>query len=179
MIRITEENPMRGIRIEKVTLNVGCAADPQRIERGKKLLEYLTGRKPLVTKSKRRSTFGVAKGKPVGVKVTLRKKEAVEFLKKALEAVDKKLKTSNFDDKGNFSFGIKEYIEIPGVKYSHEVGMMGLDVCVTLERPGFRIKRRKIQKRKIPKKQEITKEETMEWVKSKLGVEVVEDKSPK
>ncbi|MEM5882910.1 MAG: 50S ribosomal protein L5 [Candidatus Aenigmatarchaeota archaeon] len=169
-----KENPMREIRIEKVTLNVGCAADLQKIERAKRLLEYLTQRKPVVTKSKRRSTFGVAKGKPVGVKVTLRKKKALEFLKKALEAVDKKLEASKFDNNGNFSFGIKEYIEIPGVKYSHEIGMLGLDVCVTLERPGFRIKRRRIQKRKIPKEHRITREEAMEWVKKNLGVEVVE-----
>jgi large subunit ribosomal protein L5 len=167
-----EENPMRSIRIEKVTLNVGCAADLQKIERAKKLLEYLTGKKAIITKSKRRSTFGVAKGKPVGVKVTLRKKEAVEFLKKALEAVDKKIEASKFDDNGNFSFGIKEYIEIPGVKYSHEIGMLGLDVCVSLERPGFRIERRRIQKRKIPKSHRISKEEAMEWVKKNFGVEV-------
>ncbi|MFH7860469.1 MAG: 50S ribosomal protein L5 [Candidatus Aenigmatarchaeota archaeon] len=168
-----KENPMREIRIEKVTLNVGCAADLQKIERAKKLLEYLTKKKAAVTKSKRRSTFGVAKGKPVGVKVTLRKKEALEFLKKALEAVDKKLEASKFDEEGNFSFGIKEYIEIPGVKYSHEIGMLGLDVCVTLERPGFRIKRRRIQKRKIPKEHRITREEAMEWVKKNFGVEII------
>jgi len=171
-VREMEENPMRSIRIEKVTLNVGCAADLQKIERAKKLLEYLTGKKAIITKSKRRSTFGVAKGKPVGVKVTLRKKEAVEFLKKALEAVDKKIEASKFDDNGNFSFGIKEYIEIPGVKYSHEIGMLGLDVCVSLERPGFRIERRRIQKRKIPKSHRISKEEAIEWVKKSFGVEV-------
>lgn len=170
-MREMEENPMRKIKIEKVTLNIGCAADVQKIERAKKLLEYLTGRKAVVTKSKRRSTFGVAKGKPVGVKVTLRKKEAVEFLKKALEAIDKKLEASKFDENGNFSFGIKEYIEIPGVKYSHEIGMLGLDVCVSLERPGFRIKRR-IQKRKIPKVHTIKKEEAIKWVKDNFGVEI-------
>ena len=169
-----EENPMRRIRIEKVTLNIGCAGDVQKIERAKKLLEYLTGRKAVITKSKRRSTFGIAKGKPVGVKVTLRKKEAVEFLKKALEAVDKKLEASKFDENGNFNFGIKEYIEIPGVKYSHEVGMLGLDVDVTLERPGFRVKRRRRQKKKIPKAHAISKDEAIEWVKKNFGVEVVE-----
>ncbi len=167
-----EENPMKNIRIEKVTLNIGCAADLQKIERAKKLLEYLTVKKAVVTKSKRRSTFGVTKGKPVGVKVTLRKKDAVEFLKKALEAIDKKIEVSKFDENGNFSFGIKEYIEIPGVKYLHEIGMLGLDVDVTLERPGFRIRRRRIQKRKIPKSHRISKEEAIEWVKKNLGVEV-------
>jgi len=167
-----EENPMRIIRIEKVTLNIGCGDDQAKLEKAVKLLEYLTGKKPLVTKSKRRSTFGVAKGKPIGVKVTLRKKEAIEFLKKALTAVENKLKLSQFDAEGNFSFGIKEYIDIPGVRYSHEVGMMGLDVSATLERAGFRIKRRRIQKRKIPTKHKINKQEAIEWLKNNFGVKI-------
>ncbi len=167
------QNPMRQIRIEKVVLNIGCGGDLQKVEKAEKLLKYLTGReKVLITKSKRRSTFGIAKGKPIGVKVTLRKKKALEFLKKAFAAIDNKLKASWFDEEGNFSFGIKEYIDLPGVKYKPEIGMLGMDVCVTLERPGFRIKRRKVQKRKIPKEHRISKEEAIEWVKKTFGVEV-------
>jgi len=167
------ENPLRSIRVEKVTLNIGCGDDKNKLEKATKLLEYLTERKPLVTKSKRRSTFGVAKGRPIGVMVTLRGKAAEEFLKRALEGIEKKMKASQFDDQGNFSFGLKEYIDVPGVRYKHDIGMLGLDVVVTLERPGFRIKRRRIQQRKIPAKHKINKEETMEWVKKTFGAEVV------
>ncbi len=166
-------NLMREIRIEKVVLNIGCGGDLQKIERAEKLLKKITGReKVLITKSRKRSTFGIAKGKPIGVKVTLRKKDAEEFLKRAFSAIDNKLKASFFDEEGNFSFGIKEYIDLPGIKYDPSIGMLGLDVCVTLERPGFRIKRRKIQRRKIPKEHRISKEEAMEWVKKKFGVEI-------
>lgn len=169
-----QKNPMRTIRIEKVTLNIGCGTDEAKLEKARKLLEYLTGRKPLITKSKRRSTFGVAKAKPIGVKVTLRKEKTVEFLKRTLAAVENRLKVSQFDSEGNFSFGIKEYIDIPNAKYRHDIGMMGLDVSVTLERPGFRIKRRRIRKRKIPTKHKINKNEVMGWVKNNFGVEIVE-----
>jgi large subunit ribosomal protein L5 len=168
------ENPMRTIRIEKVTLNIGCGDDKAKIEKAVKLLELLTGMKPIITKSKRRSTFGVVRGKPLGAMVTLRKKSAEEFLKKALTAVENKLNKKQFDGEGNFSFGIKEYIDIPSVKYSHEIGMMGLDVGVTLERPGFKIKRRRIQQRKIPAKHKINKEEAINWLKNKFGVELIE-----
>jgi large subunit ribosomal protein L5 len=168
------ENPMREIRVEKLTLNVGCGDDKAKIEKAAKLLEMLTERKPVVTKSKRRSTFGVARGKPLGAMVTLRKKPAEEFLKKVLAAVENKLNKEQFDAEGNFSFGIKEYIDIPTVKYSHEIGMMGLDVSVTLERPGFRIKRRRTQQRKIPRKHKINKEEAINWLKNKFGVEISE-----
>jgi large subunit ribosomal protein L5 len=114
------------------------------------------------------------KGKPIGVMVTLRKVAAVEFLKKAFEGVEKKIKLSQVDDSGNFSFGIKEYIDIPGIRYKHDIGMLGLDVVITLERPGFRIKRRRIQKRKIPRKHIINKEETVNWLKNNFGVEMIE-----
>jgi len=169
-----EENPMRQIRIEKVTLNIGCGPDQQKVEKAKKLLEYLTKGKAIMTPSKKRSTFGVPKGKPIGAAITLRKQKAYDFLKKALAAVDNKIKSSQFDKDGNFSIGIKEYIDLPGVKYQHEIGMLGTDVSVTLERPGYRIKRRRIQNRKISKKHKVNKEEVIEWLKKNFGVEVVE-----
>lgn len=165
-------NPLREIKIEKVTLNIGCGNDLPKIEKAKKLLENLTGRKPLITLSRKRSTFGVTKGKPMGVKVTLRKKKAEEFLRLIFQSLENKLKPSQFDSRGNFNIGIKEYIELPGIKYLHEVGMLGLDVSVALERFGYRIKRRRIQKRKIPSKHKINKDEAINWVKEKFGVKV-------
>jgi large subunit ribosomal protein L5 len=168
------KNPMDAVRLEKVTLNIGCGDNKEKIERAQKLLQLLTGRKPIVTLSKRRSTFGVAKGKPLGAKVTLRKQAAMEFLKRAFYAIDNKLKSSQIDSNGNFSFGIKEYIDIQGVKYSHDVGLMGLDVCVTLEKPGFRVKRRKVKRNKLGKNKIITKQEVIEWLKNNFGVDVIE-----
>jgi len=167
-----EENPMREIRIEKVTLNVGCGGDLQKIERAKKLLEMLTGKKPVTTKSKRRSTFGIAKGKPVGVKVTLRKKDAEEFFKKVLLAVDKKVKQSQLDKDGNLNIGIKEYIDLPNIKYQPSIGILGFDTAVTFERPGYRVKRRKVKKGNIPKEHRINKEDVIKFLKEKFGVAV-------
>ena len=164
-------NPMRKIQIEKVVINIGCGGDLNKIERALKLLQIINGKKPVITKSKRRSTFGIAKGKPVGVKVTLRGKDAEEFFKRVLEAKGNVLNASSIDKEGNISIGIKEYIELPGVKYNHEIGMLGMDVCISFKRPGYRIKFRKIQKRKIPRKHRITREEIIEWLKEK-GVEI-------
>jgi len=163
---------MREIRIEKITLNVGCGGDPQKIEKASKLLEMLTGRKPVVTKSKKRSTFGLPKGKPVGVKVTLRKKLAKELFGKLVQAVNRKVKASQLDKDGNLNVGIKEYIDIPGVKYQHAIGMMGFDAAITFERPGYRIKRRRINNRDIPKKHKINKEEVVNLLKNNYGVEI-------
>jgi len=163
-------NPMQELKIEKVTLNIGCGDDKQKIEKAVKLLEMLTEKKAVITRSKKRSTFGVAKGKPIGAMVTLRKADAEEFLKNAFVAKENKISLKQINNGGSFSFGIKEYIDIPRVKYSHEIGMMGFDVSVTLERKGFRIKRRRVKQAQIPEKQKISKEETAEWLKNKFGV---------
>ncbi|MEM5799444.1 MAG: 50S ribosomal protein L5 [Candidatus Aenigmatarchaeota archaeon] len=165
-------NPMRKVRLEKVTLNIGTTTDKDKLERALKLLEKLTGRKPIVTKTHKRNTFGIAKGRPIGAKITLRGEEAEEMLKKILKGVDNILKIKQIND-GNFSIGVKEYIDLPGVNYDPDIGVLGFDCTVTLERPGYRIKRRKLRKTKIGKKHLITKEETIEWIKS-LGVNVIE-----
>ena len=165
-------NPMREIRIEKVTLNIGCGSDTQKLERAKKFLETVTGQKPLITRTHKRTSFGMARKKPIGIKLTLRKEKAEKFLKDALEAVNNKLKQKQINA-GIFSFGIKESIDLPNVKYDPDIGILGLDVCVTLERPGFRVKRRKIRKAKIGKKHLITKQETIDWLKKNFEVDII------
>jgi len=165
-------NPMKKVRLEKVTLNIGTTTDKEKLERALKLLEKLTGKKPVVTKTHKRNTFGIAKGRPIGAKITLRGKEAEEMLKKVFSGVDNSIKIKQIND-GNFSIGVKEYIDLPGANYDPEIGVLGFDCTVTLERPGYRVKRRRLRKAKIGKKHLITKEETVEWIKS-LGVKIVE-----
>lgn len=174
MSGVKVNNPMREVKIEKVTVNIGVGQPGERLENAYNLLKEITGRKPVKTKAKERNpTFKIRPGLEIGVKVTLRGKEAEEFLKKAFQAVKNKLSERVFDDQGNFSFGIQEYIDFPGIKYKPEIGMFGFDVCVTLERPGFRVKRRKITKAKVGKEHRITKEEAISFVKERFGVEVV------
>jgi len=164
-------NAMRNIRIEKITINIGCGSASDKLEKAKSLLQRLTEKKIVTTVTRKRNTFGVAKGKPIGCKITLRKKDAEEFLKRAFDAVDKKLSKNVFDKQGSFSFGIKEHIDIPGVKYDPEIGIFGMDVCVTLERPGFRVKRKRIGGI-IGKNHLIKPEESIEWVSKNYGVEI-------
>jgi large subunit ribosomal protein L5 len=165
-------NPMQNIKIEKITLNIGCGEAGEKLDKAKKLLESLTNKKIVITITHKRTTFGAAKGRPIGCKVTLRGKYADEFLKKALDTVDFKLPKTVFDKQGSFSFGVKEHISLPGVKYDPDIGIFGMDVSVSLERPGFRVKRKKIPK-KIGKKHLIKPEEAMEWVVKNYKVEVI------
>ena len=164
-------NPMRKIRIEKITLNIGCDEPGEKVDKMKELLERITGKKVVKTKAKKRiPTWHIRPGLEIGVKVTVRGKEAKELLKRLLAAVGNKLKQSCFDAFGNVNFGFEEYIHIPGMKYDPKIGMEGLNVCVTLERPGYRVKRRRIKKAKIGKKHVIKREEAMKFMQEEFGV---------
>ncbi|MBU6998792.1 MAG: 50S ribosomal protein L5 [Theionarchaea archaeon] len=167
-------NIMRKPRIGKVVVNMGLGESGEPLEKAEKLLQQLTDQAPVRTKAKvSNRDFGIRKGEPIGVKVTLRHAKADSFLKRALEAKEKTLAESNFDNKGNFAFGIGEHIDLPSVKYDPAVGIFGMDVAVTLERSGFRIKRRKIQKKSIHHRDYVTVNEAMEFVKENFGVRIV------
>ena len=169
-------NDMKNIRIEKVTLNIGAGKDANRLEKGIKLFKKLTGITPVKTvTSKRIPAWNLRPGLPIGCKITLRKEAAKELLAKLIEAKDFIISEKQFDNNGNVAFGLTEYIDIRDIKYDPEIGIMGFEVCVTLSRPGFRVKNRKIQKKKIGKKHRINKEEAINFMKEsfkvKLGAE--------
>lgn len=169
------ENAMREIRIEKVVLNIGCGEAGEKLDKAKKLLERLIEKKVVISNTHDRTTFGMAKGRPIGVKVTLRGNDAMAFLKRALDAIDFKLFPQVFDTQGNFSFGIHEHIHLPGVKYDPEIGIFGMDVCVRLERRGYRVLKKKISS-KMGKKHRITPQEAAAWAEKNLGVKIEEEK---
>ncbi|MBS3133499.1 50S ribosomal protein L5 [Candidatus Woesearchaeota archaeon] len=164
---------MRNIRIGKVTLNIGAGTNTSKLEKGIKLISHIAGRKPVKTfTTKRIPAWGVRPGLPLGCKLTLRKKTAMEVLSRLLRAKENKLSSRQFDNLGNLAFGIHEYIDIPEAKYDPEVGIMGLEVCVTLERPGFRVKNRRVKKNPISKKHLITREEAIDYLKKEFGITV-------
>jgi len=166
-------NPMLKPRLEKVTVNMAVGKSGEPLEKAVKILEQLTGQKPCRRKAKKTvRDFGIRKGESIACLVTLRKERAREFLKKAFEAVDNKISWERFDSRGNFSFGIKEHIDIPGTRYVPELGIHGMDVSVTLSRLGQRVKRRHHAKSQVGAKQLLTPEEAIIFVKDEFGVEI-------
>ncbi len=166
-------NSMKQIKVEKVTLNMGTGGTAEKIEKGVKLLTAITGEKPVKTISmKRIPTWGVRPKLAIAVKVTLRGKKAEELLKRLLQAVDNTLPERKFDTFGNFSFGIDEYIKIPGVTYDVSIGVIGLEAAVTLQRGGFRIKRRSRRAAKIPYRHQIKKEEALSFIRSNFNITI-------
>ncbi len=173
---MTMVNDMRFVRIEKITLNVGAGKEQQEVEKGFELLKYLTGATPIKTvTNKRIQEWGLRPGLPIGCKITLRKNKARELLKRLLEAKDNTLLQTQFDEQGNVAFGIHEYIDVPGVKYDPKLGIRGFEVCVTLARAGYRIKRRRHIRRKIPARHIVTKSDAIEFMKKNFSVTITEE----
>ena len=164
---------MKKIKIDKVTLNCGTGSDQNRLAKAFKLLEFITKRKAVKTYSKKRiPEFGIRPGLPIGCKITLRGKDAENVLKRLLEGINFTIKQRQFNP-GSFSFGIKEYIQVPSIAYQRDIGIIGFEATVTLKRAGYNLKKRKIKRSNIPKRHYITKEETIEFGKNEFSIKAV------
>jgi large subunit ribosomal protein L5 len=172
-LKTVQENPMRTIRVGKVVLNIGLGKSGEAIERGKSVLEQVTGQKPTQRRAKKSvRDFGIHKGEPIGVLVTVRGKGTTDLIKRLLAARDSRLSESSFDPRGSVSFGIKEHIEIPGIRYDPAIGILGMNVSVLLERPGYRVSRRRRRRSRVGRDHFVSKEDAMEFFRSNFGVTV-------
>jgi large subunit ribosomal protein L5 len=172
--RSWKEHPTLTPKIEKVVVNISVGKSGEPLEKAAKVLKDLTGQTACKRKAKKTiRDFGIRRGEPTACVVTLRKQGAIEFLKKVLPVIDNKLSREHFDRQGNFAFGIKEHIEIPGVKYDPEVGIFGMDICVSLSRAGYRVKNRRRGKARIGSKHVLTPEEDAVFIEDVLGLEIV------
>lgn len=158
-------NKMREIKIEKVVLSMSGTGE--NLEKGVKLLSLITGRKPSKRRShKRIPAFGVRPKLEVGAMVTLRE-NFDDLIRRMLATKDNTLKRSQIKE-NSFSFGVKEYIEIPGIEYQRDIGIMGFDVSVAFQRAGRRVKLKKIKEGKVPKRNDVTKEEIIKFMEDKF-----------
>lgn len=170
-------NPMQKVQIAKATVNIGVGEGGERLARAEKLLYSITDQKSVRTISKvTNPEFGIRRGQPIACKVTLRGEKANDAIKLILSGIDNKIKERQFDRQGNLSFGIEEHIDIPGMRYDPDIGIFGMNVNVTFEKPGYRIKRRKIQRKHIPHKHQVTGDETLEFMKENFQIIVKSDK---
>ncbi len=162
-----------GPKIHKVVVNMGVGEAGEKLDTAKKVLQRLTNQKPIERQSSMTiKDWHIRKKLPIACMITLRKKKAIDFLKKAFEVVDNTISEKSFDREGNFSFGIKEHIEFPKEKYDSKEGIFGMDVCVALDKAGYRIKRRKKENKKLSDNFRIKKEEAINYIKNEFNVKV-------
>lgn len=165
-------NIMRNIEIEKIVIHCGGTED--KLERSIKLLKKITNGTIYIKKStKRIPAFGISPGKKSGCKVTIRKKEQInDLLKRFFSALDNKLRKRQITE-NQACFGIKEYIEVPGLDYEREIGILGFEVMIIFKRKGKRVKMKKRKRGKFPKKQNVMIEEIIDYLKKNYKVEVM------
>ena len=133
-------NPMQVPRVERVVLNVGMGEAIQEI----KLLDsavaelaLITGQKPVVTKAKKAiAGFKLRQGMPIGAKVTLRGSRMYEFLDRLLNVGLPRIRDFRgvspkaFDGRGNYTFGLKEQLTFPEIKYDDVAAIHGMDITI-------------------------------------------------
>ncbi len=166
---------MRGIRVEKVVVNVGVGEAGDKLAKARKVLELVTQQAPTQTVARTSvRDWGVRRGMPIGAKVTLRGEAAEGFLKRALSIRNNRLPSYSFDPQGNFSFGVPDYTDFEGMKYDPEIGVFGMDISVSLQRPGYRIAKRRVRAHPVPRGHRISRSEGITFIKEHFGIEVVE-----
>lgn len=167
-------NPMKEVEMEKLVLN--CGGTDDKLEKSVKLLKMITAdRKVYQTKStKRIPAFGISPGKRSGCKVTIRDKgKIIDLVKRFFAALDNEINKKQIRE-NHVSFGIKEYIEVPGLEYDREIGILGFEASLVFKRKGKRVKMRKIKRGKYPKRQSVTEQEITDFLIKNFKVEVVE-----
>ena len=164
---------MKKISLEKIVLNMGVGKSGDVIDIARKALEQISGKKPSTRNAKEtQREWGVRKGEPIGVAVTIRGDDAVGLLKRLLEAKGNTVNGKSFDNFGNYSFGINEHIDIPDVKYDPQIGILGLGISITLTRPGYSIRKRSKHKASVGKTHVITNQESKDYLVKEYGVTV-------
>ena len=169
----TTESPMKKITLDKVVLNMGIGKSGDIIQVAKRALEQISGKKPSTRNAREtQRDWGVRKGEPIGVAVTIRREDAVVLLKRLLEAKGNSINGKSFDNFGNFSFGINEHIDIPDVKYEPSIGILGLGISIALTRPGYGIRKRSKHKASVGKSHVITNQEAKDYLVKEFGVTI-------
>jgi large subunit ribosomal protein L5 len=169
-----EFHEMREPTIEKVVVHMGVGEGGRQLKNAEGILEDVTGQQSVRTVAKATlPDFGIRQGDPIGAKVTLRGADAREFLEMALPLAD--ISAKQFDETGNFSFGVDEHTEFPSQEYDPNIGIFGLDVTVNLVRPGYRVRKRDKRNRQIPSSHRLTPEDAISFLEANFDVEVTDD----
>ena len=164
---------MKDIFVDKLVINCCVGESGDRLTRAARVLEGLTGQKPVYSKARYTvRTFGIRRNEKISVHVTVRGSKAEEILERGLKVKEYELRKRNFSATGNFGFGIQEHIDL-NIKYDPTTGIYGMDFFVVLARKGFRVQRRKIRQGRVGIQHKLSQGDTIKWFQQKFDGIVV------
>ena len=169
-------NLMRGVVVDKLVINIGSGSEENIHANARRLLELITGRKPADALSKKRNpSFKISKGQKIGAFVTIRGEAVPPLAKRLFAALDDKIRESCITD-NSVSFGIKEYIDISGIKYDPKIGMLGMNVNLSIKRKGDRVRLRKRRNSGVPDRHRVVgREEITAFLEKEYNVKVLNE----
>jgi len=166
-----DSNPMTMPVLDKVTVHVGVGEGGQKLINAETIVKTLTGQATVRTSAKKtQPVFGIRKGQAIGCKTTLRRERASAFLRSALETRRNLVHEFQFDESGNVSFGIVDHTDFPGMTYDPQIGIFGMDVIVSVKKPGYRVSRRRAAQRRIPTGHRVTREQAISFLQNNYNV---------
>ena len=140
MERYGYKNIMRVPRLEKVVLNIGVGEAIQNakaLEAAEKDLAAISGQHPIITRAKKSiSSFRLREGMPIGMKVTLRGERMYDFFDRLVNVALARMREfqgvpgNSFDQRGNYTLGLKEQIIFPEIEYDKVDKARGLEVSI-------------------------------------------------
>lgn len=135
------KNPMQVPKVSHITINMGIGDakdNPKKLESAVNEMTLISGQKPVTTRSKKDiSNFKIRKGFPVGCKVTIRGDRMYDFFERLISIALPRtrdfrgLSFKSFDNKGNYSFGIKEQIIFTEINYDKIDSVRGMDINIS------------------------------------------------
>ena len=128
-------------KLVKITINEGVGEASQNQSHDKKLVEEaaaelstIVGQKAVLTASRMDiSNFHLHKGRPIGVKVTLRATKMYEFLERLIRVSLPRIRDFNgisekLDGSGNYTLGLKEQIIFPEIDMDKNPRVHGMEI---------------------------------------------------
>mgnify|MGYP001617913116 CR=1 FL=1 len=148
------KNKMAIPKIRKVVINVGtgsAAKNKELVEVLKKDLAAISGQKPSVKVAKVSiASFGLRRGMPVGLSVTLRKEMMYSFLDRLFSIVLPRLRDfrgvskHSFDQGGNYTLGMAEHTVFPEVDVTKTTSH-GLEITIVINSGDKKISERLLE----------------------------------
>ena len=137
MKQFNYSSPMQIPVLKKIVINQGlgdATGDKKIIEVALKEIAQITGQKPVATISKKDvSNFHLRKKMPIGVMVTLRRRNMYEFLERLIRVSLPRIRDfkgieSKLDGHGNYTLGIQEQIIFPEINIDQVDKIQGMNI---------------------------------------------------